>query len=102
MIGDLWRLNVINVNNHLYLLPGTWEGFRQEYLTVDPSYYAPYVYRKFAQYDAASRKMVRNRGIAQSGSASALGAECREFESLYPDHFPPTLLLHRCLQHVSV
>lgn len=25
------------------------------------------------------------RGIAQSGSASALGAECREFESLYPD-----------------
>src|SRR5688500_403548 len=55
----------------------------------------------FAQYDAASRKMVRNRGIAQSGSASALGAECREFESLYADHFP-TLLLHRCLQHASV
>lgn len=28
-----------------------------------------------------------NRGIAQSGSAPALGAGCREFESLYPDHF---------------
>ncbi len=27
------------------------------------------------------------RGIAQSGSAPALGAGCREFESLYPDHF---------------
>ena len=25
------------------------------------------------------------RGIAQSGSAPALGAGCREFESLYPD-----------------
>ena len=33
------------------------------------------------------------RGIAQSGSASALGAESRGFESPYPDHFldsPPT------------
>ncbi len=27
------------------------------------------------------------RGIAQSGSASALGAGCRGFKSLYPDHF---------------
>ena len=27
------------------------------------------------------------RDIAQSGSAPALGAGCREFESLYPDHF---------------
>jgi hypothetical protein len=27
-----------------------------------------------------------NRGIAQPGSAPALGAGCREFESLYPDH----------------
>ena len=26
------------------------------------------------------------RGIAQSGSASGLGPEGREFESLYPDH----------------
>ena len=27
------------------------------------------------------------RGVAQAGSASALGAEGREFESLHPDHF---------------
>ena len=27
------------------------------------------------------------RDIAQSGSAPALGAGCREFESLYPDQF---------------
>ena len=29
----------------------------------------------------------KRRGIAQSGSASGLGPEGREFESLYPDHF---------------
>src|SRR3546814_5987184 len=34
---------------------------------------------------------VRHRGIAQSGSAPALGAGCRGFESLYPDHPPTTL-----------
>src|SRR3546814_16990186 len=33
----------------------------------------------------------RHRGIAQSGSAPALGAGCRGFESLYPDHPPTTL-----------
>ncbi len=27
------------------------------------------------------------RGIAQPGSAPALGAGCREFKSLYPDQF---------------
>ncbi len=31
--------------------------------------------------------MLKCRGIAQSGSAPALGAGCREFESLYPDQF---------------
>lgn len=29
----------------------------------------------------------RNRGVAQSGSASALGAEGRRFESCLPDQF---------------
>ena len=28
------------------------------------------------------------RGVAQSGSAPALGAGCRRFESCLPDHFP--------------
>ena len=27
------------------------------------------------------------RGVAQPGSAPALGAGCREFESLHPDHY---------------
>ena len=36
------------------------------------------------------------RGVAQSGSASALGAGCREFESLHPDHlFAPVAHLDR-------
>ena len=30
---------------------------------------------------------LKSRGIAQSGSASGLGPEGREFESLCPDHF---------------
>ena len=30
---------------------------------------------------------LKDRGIAQSGSALALGARCREFKSLYPDQF---------------
>ena len=30
---------------------------------------------------------LRHRGVAQSGSAPALGAGCRGFESLHPDHF---------------
>ena len=28
-----------------------------------------------------------SRGVAQPGSAPALGAGCREFESLHPDQF---------------
>ena len=40
-------------------------------------------------YDAGPRFKTRGpaRGMAQSGSASALGAEGRGFESLCPDHF---------------
>ena len=30
---------------------------------------------------------VDSRGVAQPGSATALGAVGREFESLHPDHF---------------
>jgi endo-1,4-beta-D-glucanase Y len=53
MIRDLWRLNVQRIDGRYYLVPGTWEGFQWEYLTLDPSYFAPYVYRKFAQADKA-------------------------------------------------
>lgn len=53
IIADLWRLDVAAVGGRYYLVPGTWEGFREEVLTLDPSYLAPYVYRKFAAYDPA-------------------------------------------------
>lgn len=39
------------------------------------------------QYHARPSLFRTIRGIAQSGSAPALGAGCREFESLYPDQF---------------
>lgn len=35
------------------------------------------------------------RGVAQSGSAPALGAGCREFESLHPDQIAPVAHLDR-------
>jgi endo-1,4-beta-D-glucanase Y len=50
---DIWRLNVQFLRGRAYLVPGTWEGFRQERLTLNPSYFAPYVYRTFARYDTA-------------------------------------------------
>jgi len=53
IVQDLWRLNVQEIDGRYYLVPGTWQGFRQEYLSLDPSYMAPYVYRHFALYDKA-------------------------------------------------
>jgi endo-1,4-beta-D-glucanase Y len=49
--SDLWALDVEEIDGRYYLVPGTWDGFHWEYLTLDPSYFAPYVYRKFAEYD---------------------------------------------------
>lgn len=50
---DIWRLNVQFLRGRAYLVPGTWQGFRQDRLTLNPSYFAPYVYRAFARYDTA-------------------------------------------------
>jgi endo-1,4-beta-D-glucanase Y len=51
IINDLWRISVKKIRGHYYLSPGTWSGFHGDYLSLDPSYFAPYVYRKFAEYD---------------------------------------------------
>lgn len=51
MIADLWRVSVRPIGGRYYLLPGDWEGFAWEYQSLAPAYFAPYVYRKFAQYD---------------------------------------------------
>ncbi len=53
------------------------------------AYYGRYragrIYFKVVRSYLLFRYQIRFRGIAQSGSAPALGAGCREFESLYPD-----------------
>jgi hypothetical protein len=38
------------------------------------------------ELESEERQVIKCRGVAQSGSASALGAEGRGFESLRPDH----------------
>lgn len=57
MAQDLWTKNVVRLQNHYYLLPGDAPWFQSETrITVNPSYLAPYVYRKFAQYDLPHAK----------------------------------------------
>ncbi len=51
IIADFWRVHVVRLGGRYYLTAGDWEGFRQPYLTLNPSYFAPYVYRHFARYD---------------------------------------------------
>jgi endo-1,4-beta-D-glucanase Y len=53
IVKDLWRLNVQYLDGRYYLISGTWQGFKQDYLTLNPSYFAPYVYREFARADLA-------------------------------------------------
>jgi len=54
---DLWDKNVVRILNRYYLLPGDAPWFQNETaITVNPSYLAPYVYRKFAQYDLPHAK----------------------------------------------
>ena len=45
---------------------------------------------------------LRLRGVAQSGSAPALGAGCRGFESLHPDHLLPVMPQRRGVAFGSV
>ena len=52
IIADLWTTSVQEVRGKYYLSPGTWEGFHDpQALTINPSYMAPYVYRRFARAD---------------------------------------------------
>jgi endoglucanase len=63
MINDIWLTNVVRLDDRLpngktqakyYINPGTWEGFKSNgYLTLDPSYFAAYIYRAFAKVDTA-------------------------------------------------
>lgn len=51
LIRDLWAVAVRQINGKYYLMPGDWEGFFQEYQTMAPAYFAPYIYHRFAEVD---------------------------------------------------
>ncbi len=57
-LQDLWNLStVVASNGDRYLLPGPREAFQPQPTTVElnPSYFAPYAFRLFAQIDPAHR-----------------------------------------------
>ncbi|XHX79201.1 MAG: glycosyl hydrolase family 8 [Stenomitos frigidus ULC029] len=50
----LWALSVVSVGKQRHLLPGPREAFQQpQKLVLNPSYFAPYAFRLFAQVDRA-------------------------------------------------
>lgn len=51
LIGDIGEKNLVSLKGKVYLTPGTWSGFSQPILTLNPSYTAPYIYRAFAIVD---------------------------------------------------
>jgi endoglucanase len=52
-INDIWRLTVVDLRGKQFILPGPREAFqnRPEQTLLNPSYFAPYAYRLFAQVD---------------------------------------------------
>ncbi len=51
-LQDLWQFSTIAVQQQRYLLPGPEVAFRKgDVLTLNPSYFAPYAFRLFAQVD---------------------------------------------------
>ena len=44
------------------------------------------IHKTLDRHITGMKDVLFRRGVAQSGSAPALGAGCREFESLHPDH----------------
>lgn len=50
LIKEIWRLEVISANGKFYLGPGDWAKDMDK-PQLNPSYFAPYAYRLFAQVD---------------------------------------------------
>jgi endoglucanase len=51
-LKDLWQFSTLEVKKQRYLLPGPEVAFRQgETVIFNPSYFAPYAFRVFAQVD---------------------------------------------------
>src|SRR5207253_583920 len=52
IIGDIWKNEVIIINNKPYLLSNNIEkNLNKDDLIVNPSYFAPYAFKIFKQYD---------------------------------------------------
>jgi endoglucanase len=50
ILADLWRLTVVDVAQQPMLTAGNWAAV-EEHPTLNPSYFAPYAYRIFAEAD---------------------------------------------------
>lgn len=50
ILESLWKINTATANGKRYLIAGNWAQNREE-LIVNPSYFAPYAWRVFAQVD---------------------------------------------------
>lgn len=50
ILDDIWGLEVVEVNQKNYLIAGNWAESRNQ-LVINPSYFAPYAFRIFAQID---------------------------------------------------
>lgn len=51
-LQDLWRFSTVTAGGQRYLLPGPAAAFQQQTLVqLNPSYFAPYAFRLFAQVD---------------------------------------------------
>ncbi|MGK7890340.1 MAG: glycosyl hydrolase family 8, partial [Leptolyngbyaceae cyanobacterium] len=84
-LADLWNLSTIDIPNaateeghQRYLLPGPIAAFQQDNFTyLNPSYYAPYAFRLFAQVDPTRDWMAlvdtSYLSLEQSASVSAAG-----------------------------
>ena len=70
IMRDLWRINVKQIQGRFYLAPGTWTAFQEDYLTVNPSYLAPYVYRKFADVSEVAEQAKNWRALATDSYAT--------------------------------
>jgi endoglucanase len=50
-LQDLWRFSTVAAGGQRYLLPGPAAAFQQSVIQLNPSYFAPYAFRLFAQVD---------------------------------------------------
>ncbi len=81
-LADVWRVAIAQANGSYYLLPGPAEAFWQtpEEMILNPSYFAPYAYRLFAQVDPS-----RNWSALITDSYDALD----KIAALSETHLPP-------------